>query len=184
MLIWTTYELVKNQDKMAKAMAEANKVLGAVKPGKLPTRDELAHLDYVVGALKESLRLYSVVPVVTRCAINDDVLGGCRIPAGTTVIMSLQGVHHREDLWPNPMSFEPERFLNGANDELGNYAYLPFIQGPRNCLGQYLALLEARVVLATLLKRFKFTSASTKNGAKHTKAIPIAPADGMWFTID
>ena len=184
MLIWTTYELVKNQDKMAKATAEANKVLGAVKPGKLPTRDELAHLDYVVGALKESLRLYSVVPVVTRCAIDDDVLGGCRIPAGTTVIMSLQGVHHREDLWPNPMSFEPERFLNGANDELGNYAYLPFIQGPRNCLGQYLALLEARVVLATLLKRFKFTSASTKNGAKHTKAIPIAPADGMWFTID
>jgi len=184
MLIWTTYELVKNPEKMSKAMAEANKVLGAVKPGALPTRDELAHLNYIVGALKESLRLYSVVPVVTRRAIEDDVLGGCRIPAGTTVIMSLQGVHHREDLWPNPMNFEPERFADATNDEIGNYSYLPFIQGTRNCLGQYLALLEARVVLATLVRRFKFTSASTKNGAKHTKAIPIAPADGMWFTID
>ena len=184
MLIWTTWELVNNEEKMAKAVAEANKVLGKVKPGRLPTRDELAHLDYNVSALKESLRLYSVVPVVTRRAIADDVLGGCRIPKGTTVIISLQGVHHREDLWPNPLSFEPERFLDGKNDELGNYAYLPFIQGPRNCLGQYLALLEARVVLATLIRRFKFKSASTKNGAKHTKAIPIAPADGMWFTVE
>ena len=184
MLIWTTWELVNNEDKMAKAVAEANKVLGKLKPGQLPTRDELAHLDYNVSALKESLRLYSVVPVVTRRAVNDDVLGGCRIPAGTTVIISLQGVHHREDLWPNPLAFEPERFLDGKSDDVGNYAYLPFIQGPRNCLGQYLALLEARVVLATLIKRFKFKSASSKNGAKHTKAIPIAPAAGMWFTVE
>ncbi|CEG01432.1 Cytochrome P450, E-class, group I [Ostreococcus tauri] len=184
MLVWTIYELVKNEDKMTEAVAEANKVLGAVKPGNLPTRDELAHLDYCVSALKETLRLYSVVPVVTRRAVEDDVLGGCKIPKGTTVIISLQGIHHREDLWPNAMSFEPERFLNGKGDEIGNYAYLPFIQGPRNCLGQYLALLEARVVLATLIRRFKFKSASANNGKKHTKAIPIAPADGMWFTVE
>lgn len=184
MLVWTTWELVNHEEKMAKAVAEANKVLGAVKPGVLPTRDELAHLDYCVSALKETLRLYSVVPVVTRRAVEDDVLGGCVIPKDTTVIISLQGIHHREDLWPNPMSFEPERFTNGKGDEIGNYAYLPFIQGPRNCLGQYLALLEARVVLATLIRRFKFKSASANNGKKHTKAIPIAPADGLWFTVE
>ena len=184
MLIWTTWELVNNEEKMKKAVDEAKRVFAEVKPGALPTRKQLDKLDYNVSALKESLRLYSVVPVVTRRAVDDDVLGGCRIPKGTTVIISLQGVHHREDLWPNPLAFEPERFTGGKGDELGNYAYLPFIQGPRNCLGQYLALLEARVVLATLLKRFKFVSASSKNGAKHTKAIPIAPADGMWFTIE
>ena len=133
-------------------------VFAEVKLGALPTRKQLDKLDYNVSALKESLRLYSVVPVVTRRAVEDDVLGGCRIPKGTTAIISLQGVHHRQDLWPNPLAFEPERFTGGKGDELGNYAYLPFIQGPRNCLGQYLALLEARVVLATLLKRFKFVT--------------------------
>merc|ERR1712196_595176 len=114
--------------------------------GKTPSRDELNGLEYIVGALKESLRLYSVVPVVTRKCLGDDYLGGEFVPKGTTVII--------------------------------------FVQGARNCLCQYLALLEARVVMANLLRKFKFTSSRETNGAKHTKMIPIAPADGIWFTVD
>jgi cytochrome P450 len=60
----------------------------------------------------------------------------------------MQAVHHRADLWPEPKSFRAERFLPGQ--EVDPYSFLPFIQGPRNCLGQYLALLEARVVLGVL----------------------------------
>ena len=112
------------------------------------------------------------------------MLGGCRIPKATTVIIGTSACTIAKICGANPLAFEPERFTGGKGDELGNHAYLPFIQGPRNCLGQYLALLEARVVLATLLKRFKFLSASSKNGAKHTKAIPIAPATACWFTIE
>jgi len=68
-------------------------------------------LDYTLAALKESLRLYSVVPVVTRICEEDDDLGGTRIPAGTCVILSLQGVHHREDIWEDPLTYKPERFI-------------------------------------------------------------------------
>ena len=118
--------------------------LGKLAKGALPT-DALNSLEYSPAALKETLRLYSVVPVVTRVAAEDDDLGGVRVPAGTTVIMSLQGVHHREDLWPDPMKYDPGRFV--GVDENEGFKFLPFIQGPRNCLGQYLAMLEARVVL-------------------------------------
>ena len=97
------------------------------------------------------------------------------------VIMSLQGVHHRDDIWPDPLAYKPERFLDA--DENEGFKFLPFIQGPRNCLGQYLALLEARVVLCSLVKRYRCEHASGENGKKHTKAIPIAPAHGMHFTV-
>eukprot|EP00227_Mantoniella_beaufortii_P001127 CAMPEP_0197614868 /NCGR_PEP_ID=MMETSP1326-20131121/59742_1 /TAXON_ID=1155430 /ORGANISM="Genus nov. species nov., Strain RCC2288" /LENGTH=498 /DNA_ID=CAMNT_0043183745 /DNA_START=501 /DNA_END=1997 /DNA_ORIENTATION=+ len=182
MLTWTLYELTRNGSAMARVVSEAERVFGKQKEGTLPTRDSLASLEYTLAALKESLRLYSVVPVVTRVAEEDDDLGGTRVPAGTTVIMSLQGVHLREDLWPDPLTYKPERFLDMDESSEG-FTFLAFIQGPRNCLGQYLALLEARVVLGTLVKRFKFVSASADNGKKHTKAIPIAPANGMHFTI-
>ena len=181
MLTWTMYELSRDEDATRRVVSEAERVFGKLDQGALPTRDSLASLEYTLAALKETLRLYSVVPVVTRVAEEDDDLGGTRVPAGTTVIMSLQGVHHREDLWEDPLTYKPERFLNA--DENEGFRFLPFIQGPRNCLGQYLALLEARVVLGTLVKRYAFTSASAENGKKHTKAIPIAPANGMHFTV-
>ena len=181
MLTWTLYELVNNAAAMGRVTSEADRVFGKLKRDALPTRDALASLEYSVAALKETLRLYSVVPVVTRVAVEDDDLGGVRVPAGTTVIMSLQGVHHREDLWPDPLAYKPERFLDV--DENEGFKFLPFIQGPRNCLGQYLALLEARVVLCSLVKRYRFEHASGENGKKHTKAIPIAPANGMHFTV-
>lgn len=64
-----------------------------------------------------------------------------------------QGVHHRADLWPEPLKYDPTRFLRpDGTDHADPFAFLPFIQGPRNCLGQHLALLEARLVLGTVVK--------------------------------
>ena len=90
-------------------------------------------------------------------------------------------VHHRETAQRCAARHKPSnvgRFLL----ELLYFKFLPFIQGPRNCLGQYLALLEARVVLGTLVRRYAFAP-SKAQGKKHTKAIPIAPANGMHFTV-
>ena len=183
MLTWTMHELSDNLEATEKVRTESDAVFGRLKKDALPTRESLDTLDYSLAALKETLRLYSVVPVVTRVAEEDDDLGGVRIPKGTTVIMSLQGVHQREDLWPDPLVYKPERFTDPGFNENEGFKFLPFIQGPRNCLGQYLALLEARVVLCTLIRKYRWTKASAENGKKHTKAIPIAPANGMHFTV-
>ncbi len=104
------------------------------------------------------------------------------VPAGTRIILSMQGVHHRADLWPEPKKFRAERFLPGTEHD--PYAFLPFIQGPRNCLGQYLALLEARVVLGVLTQRFKFKPAFPDTGRIDSKMIPIGPAGGMHMLVE
>jgi hypothetical protein len=77
--------------------------------------------------------------------------GGTQVPAGTTIIIGIQGVHMSPDVWQEPTKFDPSRFLLPEETD-DPYAFLPFIQGPRNCLGQHLALLEARIVLALLAK--------------------------------
>ena len=94
-------------------------------------------------------------------------------------------MHHRADLWPEPLAFKPERFVSGAA-EYNTFAYLPFIAGPRNCLGQHLALLEGRIVLGTLMKRFKFkcVRGDDEAGLKDTKMIPISAAGGMHMTVE
>ena len=180
MLTWTLYELVNNAAAMGRVKSEADRVFGKLKRDALPTRDSLASLEYSVAALKETLRLYSVVPVVTRVAVEDDDLGGVRVPAGTTVIMSLQGVHHRDDIWPDPLAYKPNDSSTRTRTRASSFCRS--FRGRGTAWGRA-ALLEARVVLISLVKRYRFEHASGENAKKHTKAIPIAPAHGMHFTV-
>ena len=178
MLTWTMHELSDNLEATEKVRTESDAVFGRLKKNALPTRESLDTLDYSLAALKETLRLYSVVPVVTRVAEEDDDLGGVRIPKGTTVIMSLQGVHQREDLWPDPLVYKPERFTDPGFNENEGFKFLPFIQGPRNCLGQYLALLEARVVLCTLIRKYRWPRRARRTGRSTRRLFPSRPLTG------
>jgi cytochrome P450 len=130
---------------------------------------------------------YSVVPVVTRELAEDDALCGYALPKGTMVTCQLQCVHNQ---WEAPSDFRPARFLPGGEYEAFDeatraYMFLPFIQGPRNCLGQHLALLEARVVLALLTKRFNFVPvAGEASGKRHPTVIPVASVDGLPVRVE
>jgi len=98
----------------------------------------------------------------------------------------LQATHN---LYKAPTEFKPERFLPGGeydafDESIRPYMFVPFIQGPRNCLGQHLALLEARVVLAALTQRFKFTAVRADAGQRHPTIIPVASVGGMLMRID
>lgn len=185
MLMWSVYELSRNNQARQKVIAEAKAVFGA--HGKqTATRAGADGMAYTLSVLKEALRRYSVVPVVTRSLKEDDMLGGQPVPAGAMIVCHIQGVHNQ---WSNPTEFQPERFMPGGEfdhfDEVVRpYMFLPFIQGPRNCLGQHLALLEARVVLALLTQRFKFTPASAAAGERHPTVIPVASLDGMPCTLE
>lgn len=184
MLMWSVFELSQDAAARKKVAAEAAKAFG--KKDAAPTRAAADEMLFTLAVLKEALRKYSVVPVVTRELLEDDVLAGHRVPAGTMVTCQLQAVHNQ---WREPKAFRPERFMPGGeydqfDEAVRPYMFLPFIQGPRNCLGQHLALLEARVVLAALTQRFSFTPLSADAGRRHPTVIPVASVCGMPVRVD
>lgn len=181
MLTWALYELIQNQNTMDEARAEAMRVYGKHYGAQsdIPARAQLDQLDYTQAALKEALRKYSVVPTVVRVATEDVVVGKYFIPKGTSVMLLIQGVHQRPDIWENPMKFDPQRFMS----DVPPYNFLGFIEGPRNCLGQYLSLLETKIVLSTLLQRYKFTITNDNAHERHPYIVPIIPKDGLMVTV-
>jgi len=187
MLTWSLFELSRSAAGRAKVLAEAKAAFGpAVASPREPTRAAADGMDYTAAVLKEALRKYSVVPVVTRTLAVDDELMGHAVPAGTMIVCNLQATHN---LYKAPTEFKPERFLPGGeydafDESIRPYMFVPFIQGPRNCLGQHLALLEARVVLAALTQRFKFTAVRADAGQRHPTIIPVASVGGMLMRID
>uniref|UniRef100_A0A7S1I6B7 Cytochrome P450 n=1 Tax=Eutreptiella gymnastica TaxID=73025 RepID=A0A7S1I6B7_9EUGL len=185
MLCWSLYELTQNPEILKKVRAEATAIgLQKGPVDDLALDDHVRNkgaLEYTVSVLKEALRKYSVVPAVTRTAMEDTELGGYRIPKDTTIVLLMQLTHRLDKHWPEPDTFRPERFSAPLPDA---YQFVPFIGGPRNCLGQHLALLEARVVLAQLAAEYKFTPVHKDAGAKHPWLVPICPANGMLMYVE
>jgi cytochrome P450 len=113
----------------------------------------LPYLDWVI---KESLRLYPPAYAVVREALNDCEIGGYVIPKGSTVGMFQWVVHRDPRFFDDPDAFRPERWANGFADRLPKFAYFPFGGGPRVCIGKEFALFETALILATLIRRFRF----------------------------
>ncbi|XP_038078380.1 cholesterol 24-hydroxylase-like [Patiria miniata] len=117
--------------------------------------EDLSKLEYMVAVLKETLRIHPPAAGTVRTSIADTVIDGVKIPAGTTLGVSFHAVGRSERYWKNALQFSPDRFLHG--DESSTGAFMPFSIGPRNCIGQQFALIEARVLLAKLLQAFNFS---------------------------
>ncbi|SPQ94812.1 unnamed protein product (mitochondrion) [Plasmodiophora brassicae] len=121
------------------------------------TVDEHEYLGWVIN---ESMRMCSVVPVVGRAPVCDTVIGNGRyvIPAGTTVLISCENIHHEPKYWEEPEAFRPERFDPASKEaqQRHKFAFLPFGGGPRQCIGMRFALLEMKVTLIRILRRFDF----------------------------
>lgn len=185
MLTWTLYELSMNERCMKKVLQEGNDVYrGHCLPNghvmSLPPRSTLDGLQYIEMCLRESLRKYSVVPTVVRKASEGVDLGDYYIARGTTIMVNMQGVHHNPSFWPEPMEYRPERFLEQPKP----YTFIPFVDGPRSCLGQFLSLLESKVVLSTLLKKYRFELTNPEDaGEKHSFMVPIIPKRGHFFRV-
>lgn len=183
MLTWTVYELARGDSTaLERVRKEARKNLGASLK-----REDVEKMEWTLSCLKESLRKYSVVPVVTRDLNKDDDVCGEKLPRGSWIICHLQRVHH---LYKDPLAWKPDRFMPGGeyesfSEDIRPYMFVPFIQGPRNCLGQYFALIEARVVLGLLCDQFSFSLVDPKTqGVTHPTVIPVGPVGGMNVYVD
>lgn len=190
MLTWSFFELSQHHDMLARVREEAEAVYGpADKKGDddaVPTRREIDGMVYTLAVLKEALRKYSVVPVVTRTLAADDELLGHKVPKGTMIACIIQGTHN---LYKDPTKFDPERFMPGGeydtwDDAERAFTFVPFIQGPRNCLGQHMALLEARVLLTRLAHSFTFTPAKPGQDTRSPLVVPVGPQEGMHMLVN
>jgi cytochrome P450 len=143
-------------------------------------RGEVEYLDAVV---KESLRVRPVIPGVGRVVRGGPfALNGWVIPEGVEINPSIRVVHRRRDLYPEPFSFRPERFL--SPDAPDTYTWIPFGGGTRRCLGASFAQLEMRLVLARVLERTSLRAAEPELDEVMFRGITLAPRNGVRVILD
>lgn len=155
-LTWTLYLLSKNPSSLTRAEEEVDRVL----QGRLPTYDDVKELKYIMRCINESMRLYPHPPVLIRRAQVPDVLpGNFKVNPGQDIMISVYNIHRSPQVWDRAEEFVPERFDLEApvpNETNTDFRFIPFSGGPRKCVGDQFALLEAIVALSIFLQHMKF----------------------------
>lgn len=151
-LSWSWYELAQQPAAVARLQEELGRVLN----GRLPTLNDLPQLTYTASVINEAMRLRPPAWAISREALSDVEIGGHVIPKGSEVVMSQFAMHHDPRFFDDPEQFKPERWENDFAKSLPKYAYFPFGGGPRMCIGQQFALMEAILMLATVAQKFAF----------------------------
>jgi cytochrome P450 len=174
-LAWMIYLLWRNPAALARATEEVRRVCGDTGA---PTLEQMAQLDYVEACAHETMRLKPVAPQNGMQALRDTTLGDVRIDKGTVVLAVMRRDSIREQHVPRPAGFEPERWLAEGNAtqaaSSAKRVSMPFGAGPRICPGRYLALLEMKVAMATLLSRFDIHSVDTPDGEEPRELLQLA----------
>ncbi len=135
---------------------------------------------YLVATVQETLRMRPPVPVTLRYVARDFDLNGLRVPRGTMIAADIERMHHRSDLYPEPSSFRPERFLD---DRPGTYTWIPFGGGVHRCIGAGFALTEARLILETILRHVTLAPADPAGEPSHRRTLITMPRRGATVTL-
>jgi cytochrome P450 len=156
-LAWTFHLLSQNSDVESKVIEE----IETVTSGNRVAAEHIAQLTYTRQVFSEAMRLYPPAPVVTRTALQEFKLGDHNIPAGTVLYVPIYAVHRHAALWDEPERFDPSRFDPEKTKARHRYAYMPFGAGPRVCIGNAFAMMEAVAILAVLLQNVHLENRST-----------------------
>lgn len=173
-LNWTFYLLTQNPEVEAKLHHELDTVL----QGQPPTLEDLKRLPYTEMVIKESMRLYPPAYGVGRLAIEDTTIGGYDVPKGTSIGIFTYFTHRDPRWWDNPEAFIPERFSPENEPNIRRYAYLPFGAGPRVCIGNSFAMMEAQIMLATIAQRYELRLAPGQR-VEPEPLITLRPKGGL-----
>lgn len=157
-LTWTFHYLTQHPKAMAKIKAEVDEVLGK----KELQYEDLRSLKYTRACINESMRLTPPVWMVGKQAKKDTTLGDYIVKKNSDIFISINIPHRDPKYWENPDEFIPERWETEAVKKQHKYAYFPFGGGPRMCIGNNMALLEADIILAKIIQKFNFEYAGEK----------------------
>ncbi|XP_035742921.1 cytochrome P450 4C1-like, partial [Vespa mandarinia] len=148
LLMLATFPHIQNE-----VYDELYQIYGSSDPRYVPiTHDDIARMKLLERVIKETLRLYPPGPIVARNVTQDiEVEKNLTIPKGSTAVFFIYKTHRNEKYWPQPLLFDPDRFLPGRNSSA---CFFPFSYGKRNCIGQIFAMLEMKIIITTLIRRF------------------------------
>jgi cytochrome P450 len=147
---WTWMLLSRHPEVAARVREEAQQVL----EGRTATFADLDRLPHIGRVIDESMRLYPPVWIMERQALEDDEIAGYAVPKGTIVAVCTWTLHRNPALWEDPLRFDPDRWLPERSADRHRYAFVPFGAGPRVCIGNQFALMEAKVLLSTIAMRY------------------------------
>ena len=174
-LAWAFYWLEKSPQVKEKLLQEIDSL------AKNPDPIEISRLPYLTAVCQETLRLYPIVPIAMgRIAKQDIEIMGRKFQAGTTLVPCIYLIHHRQDLYPNSQEFLPERFLER---QYTPYEFIPFGGGVRLCLGYALAMLEMKLVIASILSKYNLALVDHKPIKPMRRGGTITPSNGVPLVV-
>jgi cytochrome P450 len=176
-LAWALYLCAFDPAVQEAARAEAQSALG----DRPASAEDLPALLLTRQIVDEALRLYPPAAFLSRTAQTADTLLGREVRRGDTVILPIYALHRHHALWRDPDAFDPARFATGQ--KIDRFAYLPFGDGPRVCIGASFALQEAVIILASLLARFRFTAIPGR-APKPVMILTLRPQGGVWLRVE
>jgi cytochrome P450 len=178
-LTWTWFLLSQHPRAEAQLHAELDSVLA----GRLPGPDDVERLGMTRRVLSESMRLYPPAWIIGRQVVNDVEIGGYRLPAGATVLVSPWVMHHDVRYFPEPGRFDLERWTPEAQAARPKFAYFPFGGGPRVCIGESFAWIEGVLLLAAIAQRWWLRLAPGQRVGL-MPAITLRPKHGMRMRVE
>jgi cytochrome P450 len=177
-LSWAWYLLGLHPAVDAQLAEEVHTVVG----GRSPTVDDLPRLRFTEQVVSEVLRLYPPAYAIGRQALADCEIGGYLVRAGTTVYVSPWVMHQDPRWFDDPQAFRPERWAGGLAKDLRRFVYMPFGGGPRVCIGNRFAMMEAVLILATVAQQFRLAS-QTDRPVQPKPSITLHPGGGVWVKL-
>jgi cytochrome P450 len=152
-LTYALWALGHHPDVQDRVAAEAAAIgHGALTPADVP------RLGYTVQVLREALRLQPPAAGVARMAVRDVAVGGYRVEAGSLMAVGIYALHRDPTLWERPLVFDPDRFSPDASKDRVRWQFVPFIAGPRSCIGEHFAMLETTLAIATIVRALEIRS--------------------------
>ncbi|MEM7714758.1 MAG: cytochrome P450 [Cyanobacteria bacterium P01_A01_bin.68] len=170
-LTWAFYWVDYLPEVRKKLLQELNDL------GENPEPNAVAKLPYLTAVCQETLRIYPIVPSATpRIASSEIEIGGYKLPEGTWIIPSIYLAHYREEIYPEPKQFKPERFLER---QFSPYEFFPFGGGSRRCIGLAFAMYEMKLVLATILSQYEVSRTDKRPLTPVRRGLTLATPGGM-----
>uniref|UniRef100_A0AAY4AYR4 aromatase n=1 Tax=Denticeps clupeoides TaxID=299321 RepID=A0AAY4AYR4_9TELE len=181
---WALYLIGSHPDVQKKLQQELQEVFGKssrLLPSINHPSDHLVR--FVLCVIKETLRIFPSVPLFARSIGEDCQMNGFKVPKGVNAVIIPYALHRDPRYFPDPEEFRPERFLPENSVGRHPYAYIPFSAGPRNCIGQRFAMMEEKVILATVLRHFSVEALQGRQEVQPLGELILRPEKGIWIKL-